>query len=493
MDRLQARHPSVKEGRAIGLFGMVDLQKNKKGDPLAPYTCGACTITLGLFPIGTPESVITAAYNANLVRVPGVYIDPVTGLNLPPEHVTDKWTGRATVNWTPKLDWTDQTTVYATASRGELAGGVNNGNISTTSAAPRVFNAATVDALEVGTKNTLLDGTLTANLDAWYYNYENYQVTIIANRSSQTLNIPAHLYGVEGEFVWQPTEALSFNMSLNATRTGAGNAFAVDQRNAVANFSNAFGGAVLVKDTTTAINCVLIPNSAAVSGHTPGESSLFGGHHVNGFYLPNGGNAAIDAPYGIPLTNYGDCNPTDHNPALMSVTNPNGTIGEALHEAGWDYAPSVDPHTGLPIPSAPDAGSRGTGIPSSRGVAGASLKGNQLPNTPRYQVGFGAQYIFGLDGGYTLTPRVDYYWQSSMQSRVWNDPNVDLVHSWDVTNLSVNLVNTDNNWYAKLFATNVFNKQNPTGSFVTDQAAGLWTNVFAEDPRVVGISLGASW
>jgi len=84
---------------------------------------------------------------------------------------------------------------------------VNNGNISTTSAAPRVFNAATVDALEVGTKNTLLDGTLTANLDAWYYNYENYQVTIIANRSSQTLNIPAHLYGVEGEFVWQPTEA----------------------------------------------------------------------------------------------------------------------------------------------------------------------------------------------------------------------------------------------------------------------------------------------
>jgi len=37
MDRLKARHPSVKEGRALGLFGMVDLQKNKKGEPLAPY------------------------------------------------------------------------------------------------------------------------------------------------------------------------------------------------------------------------------------------------------------------------------------------------------------------------------------------------------------------------------------------------------------------------------------------------------------------------
>lgn len=37
MDRLKAKHPSVKEGRAIGLFGMVDLQKDTKGTPMAPY------------------------------------------------------------------------------------------------------------------------------------------------------------------------------------------------------------------------------------------------------------------------------------------------------------------------------------------------------------------------------------------------------------------------------------------------------------------------
>jgi taurine--2-oxoglutarate transaminase len=37
MDRLKARHPSVREGRCIGLFGMVDLQKNGRGEPLAPY------------------------------------------------------------------------------------------------------------------------------------------------------------------------------------------------------------------------------------------------------------------------------------------------------------------------------------------------------------------------------------------------------------------------------------------------------------------------
>ena len=37
MDRLQAKHPSVKAGRCIGLFGMMDIQKNSAGDPMAPY------------------------------------------------------------------------------------------------------------------------------------------------------------------------------------------------------------------------------------------------------------------------------------------------------------------------------------------------------------------------------------------------------------------------------------------------------------------------
>jgi taurine--2-oxoglutarate transaminase len=37
MDRLTAKHPSVKEGRQIGLLGMIDIQKNAEGEPLAPY------------------------------------------------------------------------------------------------------------------------------------------------------------------------------------------------------------------------------------------------------------------------------------------------------------------------------------------------------------------------------------------------------------------------------------------------------------------------
>jgi taurine---2-oxoglutarate transaminase len=37
IDRLKAKHPSVRGGRCIGLFGMIDVQKNAAGEPIAPY------------------------------------------------------------------------------------------------------------------------------------------------------------------------------------------------------------------------------------------------------------------------------------------------------------------------------------------------------------------------------------------------------------------------------------------------------------------------
>ncbi len=37
MDRLTAAHPCVREGRCIGLFGRIDLQRDTRGTPLSPY------------------------------------------------------------------------------------------------------------------------------------------------------------------------------------------------------------------------------------------------------------------------------------------------------------------------------------------------------------------------------------------------------------------------------------------------------------------------
>jgi hypothetical protein len=80
-----------------------------------------------------------------------------------------------------------------------------------------------------------------------------------------------------------------------------------------------------------------------------------------------------------------------------------------------------------------------------------------------------------------------------MEARVNNDPGSDYIGGWDTLNAQIQLNAPDNMWYARVFATNIFDKHNPTGVYLTDPTSALFTNVFSEDPRVVGISLGASW
>jgi hypothetical protein len=121
------------------------------------------------------------------------------------------------------------------------------------------------------------------------------------------------------------------------------------------------------------------------------------------------------------------------------------------------------------------------------------LHGNKLPQVPTGQLGVGAQYIFQLGSDYNLVPRVDYYWQSSMESRVWNDPGIDRINGWDVMNLQIQLNAPESKWFVQGFAKNVFDKHNPTGVYLTDATSALFTNVFSEDPRTFGFQVGANW
>src|SRR6185437_5071751 len=124
---------------------------------------------------------------------------PVSGV------VNQQWkefTGRAVVNWTPKLDFTDQTLVYASYSRGYKAGGANppppnvfveaqDVTAPKSSSHPIAFAPEFINAFELGTKNTLLDGALTLNGDLFYYDYKGYQISQIVDRTSVNLNFDA--------------------------------------------------------------------------------------------------------------------------------------------------------------------------------------------------------------------------------------------------------------------------------------------------------------
>ncbi len=134
----------------------------------------------------------------------------------------DQFTGRAALNWTPKLDFTDQTLIYASYAHGYKAGGANppgaaligdaSGNV-TFPDHPLTFKPEFIDAFELGSKNTLLDGSLTLNGDVFYYNYEDYQISEIVDRTAINQNFDAHVKGVELESTWEPVPGLRFNFA----------------------------------------------------------------------------------------------------------------------------------------------------------------------------------------------------------------------------------------------------------------------------------------
>lgn len=148
-------------------------------------------------------------------------------------------TGRVVLDWKPDLSFTDETLLYGSYSRGYKAGGANPpgfvrsyyGDASPARAAqeasatrPKIFDAEFVNAFEIGTKNTLLDGRLTANLAAFYYNYTDYQVSEIVDRSAFNRNFDAEVWGAEIELDWYARDnlLLGFMAGYQKTRIADG-------------------------------------------------------------------------------------------------------------------------------------------------------------------------------------------------------------------------------------------------------------------------------
>jgi outer membrane receptor protein involved in Fe transport len=347
-----------------------------------------------------------------------------------------EWTGRAVVEWTPKLDFTDQSNFYASYSRGVRDGGFNPppANLGDY---PSTFAPETLDAYEVGAKNTFLDGTLQANLTGWYYNYQGFQISEIVDRTSINQNINSKLWGVEGEMFWAPTDKLQFNANFGFTHSEIENDLDVDPRNPLGSATGP--NSVLVKDATSGALCVInganvLSNPALVATFdlTPPPTPLV----INGH--------AVSSAFG-----FGACS----------------AAGEAAINAGAFGAYSAS--SGNPV----------------------NLKGNEMPNTPPWTVSVGVQYTFDLGGGYTIIPRADYYWTDQQWGRIFED-GADKIRAYDVANAQIQLNSPDSFWYARAWVKNIFDKDNQTGEYLTDATSGLFTNAFVGEPRTYGLTVG---
>jgi outer membrane receptor protein involved in Fe transport len=359
-------------------------------------------------------------------------------LNQPTQKLqVDQLTGHVVLNWTPKIDWTDSTHIYASLSHGARPGGFNPPSFS--GAFPPTFKSEYVDAYELGMKNQLFDSTVTANLTAWYYDYINYQVSKIVDRTSVNANFDAKLWGLEGEFFWAATEALQFNASVGYNGSRIGHNSSLDTRNP----AQGAPGATLVKDANGA-NCVIYsPTGTAGTAPTP--------------VTPGFTTILVDGAAQLPA------NIAEHASYVVGPTcGPTLAAYLALHDPGYTTNSGVD----------------------------VNLHGNHMPNAPEMTFNVGAQYTFDLGDNYQLIPRFDFYWKGRSYAQYFNAPT-DRVPSWYTANAQITLNSEDDNWYARGWATNLFDGKQVTGSYVTDPSSGLFTNLFVEQPRMYGITLGA--
>ena len=391
-----------------------------------------------------------------------------------------EWTGRLGVDWKPVVSFTDQTMVYAFYSRGYKGGGANpptpglatleeNEAAMLASGYPqaaidfyaqlgllpvlkltgaeyaRTFKPEFVNAFEVGTKNTLLGGALTLNGNAFFYDYKDYQVSQIRDRTAVNENFDARVWGLEFQSTYAPSHDFQLIANIGYLDTAIGKGMSsIDIMNRTQGDPNY----VVVKPWAQLPSNCVVPTAVA-------ESWLQTHGHEVAYWRLCGGVGGI----------------------LGFVS------------AG---SPTIDPATGRPYdPLARDANGALL-YPQLNGGAGikANLSGNELPNAPHWTANLGAQYGHEiLDGSWRATVRADAYWQSQSWARVYNDNPYDKLHGWYNVNLSVWFERPDDDLKIELYAKNLLDKTPITDAFLNSDDSALTTNVFVLDPRLIGLSI----
>ena len=215
----------------------------------------------------------------------------------------EKWeetTGRAVLDWSPDVSFTDATLLYASYSRGYKGGGFNppfDRALFPDTAA--TYEPEYINAFEIGSKNTLLGSTLQANITAFFYDYEGLQISKIVNRTSFNENADAEIYGLESEFLFAPDAHWRFNANIAYLHTEVKDFASVDTRDPTAGRSDV----TLIKDNLNASNCVIEHNGAPAPGVPPLnscsglQSSLPAPYTVSdGVAVDLSGNQLINSP-----------------------------------------------------------------------------------------------------------------------------------------------------------------------------------------------------
>ena len=346
----------------------------------------------------------------------------------------DEITGRAVLDY----EVTPDNSIYASYARGYKSGGINP-PLSPVFNVAESFGSETIDAFEIGSKNTFANGALQLNATAFYYKYSGLQLSRIVARTSVNDTIDADIWGVELESVIRPDPDWLVNLTFSYLNAEvAGDQFFSNPR-------DPGGGdpdAVIIKDISNGANC-------AVTGPAPGAADAFvaGVNAALGLRgpeeFPNDGNLASSGAFSI-------CD-------VLAGAVPAGS-GLAV------LSPGVE----------------------------VNLKGNKLPQAPEMKVSMGVQYTATFDNGMTLVPRVDVALTGEQYGNIFNG-RVNRIEPFVQANAIVQLNSADERWFVRGFVQNIFDSSSVTGLYLTDASSGNFTNIYTLDPRRYGVALGFSF
>ncbi len=348
----------------------------------------------------------------------------------------DAITGRAVLDYAISPD----NSLYFSYSRGYKSGGINP-PLSPLFAVPENFGSEKIDAFEIGSKNTFLDGAAQVNLTGFYYKYKDLQLSRIVARTSVNDTIDANIWGLELETILRPSYNWLINMNISYLNTKvAGDQFFSNPR-------DPGGGdptAVIIKDISNASFC-------AVTG--AGANAFVG--------LVNAG-LGLQAPGAFPAD------------------------GGIASTGAFSICSVLDAQTANPAFAA-----LGPIDVLSPGVE-VNLRGNRLPQAPEYKASVGVQYTAEFGDGMSLVPRFDLAFTGEQYGNVFNG-RVNRIKPFVQSNASIQLNGTDDRWFVRGFVQNIFNSNSVTGLYVTDASSGNFTNIFTLDPRRYGIAVGAKF
>ena len=126
-----------------------------------------------------------------------------------------------TTNLAPRVSlqyqWSDNTNLYASLSRGFKSGGYNiRANVAAVPQSDHPIEDERLDTFEFGSKSSFDDGLFSLNNAVFYTRYRNIQLSVftsytLPNGTSGffgdfTNAGKAHAYGIESEFAWHPGE-----------------------------------------------------------------------------------------------------------------------------------------------------------------------------------------------------------------------------------------------------------------------------------------------